>query len=275
MGHPDSGSLQALLDGELDPVETRELRIHAEACQECRFRLEDLEASSKESADALGVLDLEPDVDAARSRLWARREGVNRARPFFLAWSLPKAASIALLLTCAAATALPGSPVRRWLAQGWEALIQSSGPGAPSGGSEVAPEDPTPSTSTQDLEETGAGIPAYAGGVEIWIHGLTAESDLRVLWTDGEEAWIYAGEGTRFTSTDGRLEAFGPPGPVRVEIPRSVGRVLLGLDGEVLLRKSGGGLEILGPVLERSPSEIRFEPLPPPNHGSTPGVINP
>ena len=110
----------------------------------------------------------------------------------------------------------------------------------------------------QGTPETGAGIPVTAGAVEIWIHGLPREAGLRVLWTDSEEAWIYAGEGTRFNSTDGRLEASDPPGAVRVEIPSNLEEVVVGLDGAVLLRKSGGELEILAPVEERTPSEVRF-----------------
>ena len=88
-----------------------------------------------------------------------------------------------------------------------------------------------------------------------------------MLWIDGEEAWVYAGEGTRFTILDGRFEVIAPPGAVRVEIPRIFRRVIVGLDGEVLLRKAGGELEILAPVKERTPSEIRFEAPSAPNDG--------
>jgi hypothetical protein len=99
-----------------------------------------------------------------------------------------------------------------------------------------------------------------SGRIEIRIQGLGAEADLRVQWAEGKEAWVYAGEGTRFNSIAGRLEAYDPPGSIRVVIPRDSREVTLYLNGRVLLRKSGGDLEVLGPVEERSPSEILFGP---------------
>jgi hypothetical protein len=114
--------------------------------------------------------------------------------------------------------------------------------------------------------ETGAATAVTAGAIEVWLHDLPSDADLRVRWIEGQEAWVYAGEGTRFNTATGRLEAFSPPGPVRVEVPGGAERVVVGVDGQVVLRKSGGQLEILGPVQERTPSEIRFEP---PTSGGT------
>jgi hypothetical protein len=145
------------------------------------------------------------------------------------------------------------------MTQGWHAFVGSAGTTTVPGSPEGTPETPGLLSPEQGAPETGAGVSVLVEGPEIWIHDLPAQAGLRVLWTDGEEAWVYAGEGTRFNSVDGRLEAFAPPGAVRVEIPRALQNVVLGLDGEVLLRKAGGELEILAPVRERSPSEIRFE----------------
>jgi hypothetical protein len=231
-----------------------------------------LEAASAAAVTALEVLDVEPDVATPRKRVLERRSRQSSRRPFFGSWTLPRAASIALLLTGATVSALPGSPVRRWIVQGWQAVTQASGAGLSDPVPEVLSDDPTTLSPGQDAAQSGAGIAVSSEGLEIWIHGLSSQADLRVQWTDGEEAWVYAGEGTRFTSTDGRLEAFDPPGLVRVEIPMRAGRVVLGLDGSVLLRKSAGELEILGPVQERTPSEIRFKPPGPPNGGVPPGV---
>jgi hypothetical protein len=241
----------------------------------CRSQLAALEDAATESTLALRLLDVEPDVPAAKLKIRAGLEARPTRTSFVERWSLPKAASIALLLTGVAATALPGSPVRRWLAEGWRALTQSTEIQVPERNPEARSEDPASPFPGQAALEAGAGIAASADGLEIWIHGLSADAELRVLWTNGDEAWIYAGEGTRFTSSSGHLEAFDPPGSIRVEIPRTVRSVVLGLDGNILLRKSGGELEILGPVQERSPSEIRFEPLPAPNDGVGPGVSNP
>jgi hypothetical protein len=263
------------MDGELDQAESDELRSHAESCDRCCAELQNLEAAAAHWDRALRILDVEPDLNMARRRIQARKLPGSPRPSFFTSWSLPKAASVALLLTGFAATALPGSPVRRWLKDGWQAFTESTRDEPVETPSEPGPGDLPATSNEQGPEEAGAGIPVTAEGVEIWIHGLPSDAGLRVLWTDGQEAWIYAGDGTRFTSTDRRLEAFDPPGTVRIEIPRTLARVTLGLDGEVLLRKSGGELEILRPVQERSPTEIRFEPPPLSNDGASPGVSNP
>jgi hypothetical protein len=267
MGHPDDGFFQAFLDGEVVGAEADELRGHLDRCDECRGRLEALEAASQASTDALLLLDREARLDQVRRRVFPRQAtdagvGVMKGSSTpgrFWGLSLPKAASIALLLTGAAASALPGSPVRRWVVQGWESLTGQPAltPQTEQGAGE--PEELPPPTQETGLPETGAAIPVLDEGVEIWIHELPPEAELRVLWTDGEEAWIYAAEGTRFSRTGRRLEAYGPPGPVRIEIPRGVQNLIVGLDDTVLLRKTGEDLEISGPAQERTPSEIRFE----------------
>jgi len=255
MGHPDNGLIQALLDGEVESTEADTLRAHLETCPECKAGAEALEGASQEMAQALLLVDTEPRLEEARSRFLAKR----RAGTAWSSMSLPKAASIALLLTATAATALPGSPVRRWMVQGWEALTElvRTDPGQED--AQGAGEDPTVFSSEGQMPETGAAILASSRGVEIWIHDLAPEAELRVVWVDGDEAWIRAGEGTRYNWEEGRLEAFSPQGAVRVEIPRNLEQVVVGLNGSILLRKSGGEVEIVGPVQQRTPSEIVFE----------------
>jgi hypothetical protein len=266
MEHPDKGLIQALLDREVVGTEADGLRAHLAACEPCRAASESLEEASRTAARALLHVDLEPRLERSRSRVLARR----RAAPPRVAGhsiSLPKAASIALLLTGAAATALPGSPVRRWVVEGWRELAGSAETDfvrEDSGEEGANPEAPLPEAGSR---ETGASIPTSIQGVELWIHDLAPAAELRVVWTDGEEAWIYAGEGTRFSRVGSRLEAFAPPGAVRVEIPRSLDQFVVGLNGSVLLRKSGGELEIVGPAQRRTPSEIIFESPPSPNAG--------
>ena len=256
MGHPDNGQILALLDGEVHGAEAEALRAHMASCPECETRLRGVEEASERATQALGALDGEaPDLPKAMSRVQARKSAGATTRLI----SLPRAASIALLLTAAAASALPGSPVRRWVAQGWQALDGSDPVTSPQEDRGGTGGDEDALTPGAGLAETGASIPASTQGVEIWIHDLPAEADLRVIWIEGDEAWIYAGEGTRFNRVGGRLEAFGPPGAVRVELPRNLRQVVVGLDGSVLLRKSGDDVEILAPIQERTPTEILFD----------------
>jgi hypothetical protein len=173
---------------------------------------------------------------------------------------LPWAASVALLLTAGAASALPGSPVRDWLAQGWSAVTGTGSRATEPPRVAPAVEEATAAPEPAVLEEIGASILAGEEGVELWIRGLPAGADLRVVWVEGDMAGIFAGEGTRFRTEAGRVEAQAPPGAVRVEIPRSLGSVVLGVDGIVVLRVSGGEVDTFAPVQRRTPMEILFRP---------------
>jgi len=56
MSHVDDGTLNALLDGELDEAEAAEVRAHLAACTECAARFQDAQRFLHEAADLLGVL---------------------------------------------------------------------------------------------------------------------------------------------------------------------------------------------------------------------------
>ncbi len=292
MGHPSEGELRAFLDGEMAGEERSFLRAHLQSCGPCRSMAEAQEKTSRQVARALSLLDQEPalDVGEARLRVHARTTGgagsrvyegggsstdsvgPGRARsnrrarirlPFLRSEHgvpLPWAASIALLVTAGAASALPGSPVREWVAQGWGALTGSGDAAVGLESVEPAAEEAPTAPATADPAETGASILAGEEGVELWILGLPAGADLRVVRVDGNMAGIFAGEGTRFRTEEGRLEAEAPPGAVRVEIPRSLENAVVGVNGTVLLRLAGGKMEIFGPVQRRTPMEILFRP---------------
>jgi hypothetical protein len=151
--------------------------------------------------------------------------------------------------------------------EGWDALFGSSAQTTIQEDQENQLQGPGSDTQSGLGPETGVGISALSHGVEIGIHDLSTEAELRVVWTDGTEAWIFAGDGTQFNRDDGLLEAHSPPGDIRLEIPRTLQRVVVRLDGSILLRKVGEEVEIMGPVQERTPSEILFERRGPTNDG--------
>lgn len=257
MGHPDSGRILAFIDGEAGQEEAAEIQVHLGVCEACRSEEESLRATSRAITGALGALDTVPSIQEAKARFQARQQTPRRS--FWRSMGpLPKAASIALLLTGTAVSALPGSPVRRWVARGWE-LVAPTTTTDPAAVVDEA-ETPGPGALQGAIPETGAGLPVLDQGVEISLQGLSPDAELRVVWIDGTEAWVYAGEGTRFTLLDARLEVEGPPGPVRVELPRGPGTVLLRLDGNVILRKAGEEVEIVAEVRERTSEGIVFEP---------------
>jgi len=215
-------------------------------------------------AEALSLLDVEPGLEGARARI-LRRNAEGSTAGARIRRTLPRAASFVILLTAGAAAALPGSPVRRWVTRGWEAISHAEEPVNPPVQGIEAGEPAT--AATDDPGMVGATIPLSPGGLELDLRDLGAGASLRILFVDGSQAGIFAGEGTRFRSETGRLVASGPPGDVTMEIPLREARVLVTVNGEPYLRKTERGLEILGPVSSRTPTEIRFHPSGPGANG--------
>jgi hypothetical protein len=96
--------------------------------------------------------------------------------------------------------------------------------------------------------------------MELHVRDLSPHSSLTVLLVEGDRAGVFSEEGTRFHTEEGRLQASGPPGDVTLEIPSGAGPITVFVNGEVYLRKTDRGMEILGPVQARTPTEIRFGP---------------
>jgi len=262
MGHPDEGMIRAFMDGEASG-QWEHLRAHLAECPRCAAVADGQTHALGDLTEALTFLDLEPPTERARIRV-LRREAERRRPGSILRRNLPRAASFVILVTAGTAFALPGSPLREWLARTWEGV---SGPGETS--TEAIP---GPEGAVAGPEVVGATIPATSDGLELRILGLPEGASVRVLLTEGTRAGIFAGEGTRFRSEPRRLEALEPPGDVTMEIPRDAALVSVEVNGEVFLRKTEEGLELLGPVHTRTPTEIRFGPSvggqnPPPSNG--------
>ena len=76
MGHPDSGRIQAFIDGEVDQTDTAEIQAHLDRCGECRNQEVALRASSLATARALELLDTRPPIREAKARfLQMQRSG--------------------------------------------------------------------------------------------------------------------------------------------------------------------------------------------------------
>lgn len=250
MGHPDEGMIRALMDGEA-VGQWKELRAHLDECPQCAATAGAQARAHGALVEALPFLDVEPPMEKARARV-LRREAERRRPGVVLRRNLPRAASFVVLLTAGTAFALPGSPLREWLATTWKSV---SGPGEAATEASPALEGvpPTPGT-------VGATIPATSDGLELRILELREGASVRVLLVEGNRAGIFAEEGTRFRSQAGRLEATQPPGDVTMEVPTDAAIVSIVVNGEVFLRKTAQGLELLGPVRDRTSTEIRFRP---------------
>lgn len=256
MEHPDEGMIRALLDGEASGG-GEGLRTHLAGCTPCAEAAEIQGVSWKNLSDALSILDVPAPEKSARGRILEearKRRGFGR----WVRRNLAKAASITILLTAGTAAALPGSPVRRLVGKSWTAVFQGDPAVSP-----ASAEDPGEGVGTvnpRDPRLVGATISALSGPLALKVEGLEGTASLRVLMVVGDQAGIFAGEGTRFRTVSGELLASDPPGEVVVEIPLSATGVTVSVNGELYLAKTEGGLEILGPVRARTPAEIRFGP---------------
>lgn len=161
-------------------------------------------------------------------------------------WSLSRAAGI-LLVTAAAAYALPGSPVRRWVQGGANPTLPT-------------PEAPATTLAQPEADPVAGGIrlSVPGGALRVVLRDVAPGTEIRVTLVPGTEAAVYAPEGSRFTSAAGRVEARVVPGDVRVELPRGVDPVSLEVGGRVYLRGTDAGLDVSGPVLTRDDAEIVF-----------------
>jgi len=257
MGHPHEGLIRAFKDGEMRE-EWEGLEAHLSTCLQCAHVAQEQEEALATLSGALSLLDISPPIERARAR--ALRLGQEHRNPWGrVRQSLPKAASFAVLLTAGAAAALPGSPVRQWVFQEWATLF---GEGPVTQRSVRGPVD-APLPMAEDPELVGATLQMTGGGVELRIEGLLEGAEIRVLLVEGDRVGIFAGEGTRFRTESGLLEARGAPGGVTVEIPQDAPLVEMSVNGVVFLRKRAGEMELPGPVTSRTSSEIRFGPPPP------------
>jgi hypothetical protein len=245
--HPEEGTLQAYLDGEVAPGLREELAEHLEICGACRLRLGELAGLAGILQDALPLIDSPaPELDSAR---WAvrrerisRRTGIQRRR-------LSAAASIALLFGVGLAAAVPGSPIRGWWeARGGEESAIVVGP-LSAGDEELVQAPPAPAPAAVSVAPVG-------GRVSIQLEGVPVDAGVEVELIEGMRGWVTAPVGARFESGAGRIHAAlgGLTGEIRVELPVGAPGSELWVNGESVLPESflagpvGSTLRIEAPV---------------------------
>ena len=267
--HPEVGTLVSLRDGELSDAAAESLRGHLTSCGACSEVMESLRVRARglpgalPPGPALDASAMEHAREAVRARLRtepdeaageaislpARRRRRSRAgdAPGWGLGTLARAAGLVLLLAGGAA-ALPGSPVRSWFAGSGE-----SGSGEEA---EATVESLAPTATPTD--ETGVRIAVGPGPVVVEVMGLEAGARLRVELGPAGELAVFAPEGSRFDSSDGRVEVQAMGGPVRVSLPSDgIGRVQA--DGTVLVRSDPQGLRAQAPVSERTDDAVVLE----------------
>lgn len=258
--HLDEGRLQALLDGELPGEEERVARSHLASCAPCRQALDELGMQVTLVSGALGSLDIPPPFlparEAVRRRLVpgggggapspvsVRRE--HRRDPRWL-----RAAAMILVSVGVGASALPGSPVREWVAREWL--------GAPGVQAPVSAMEGAPVAAPVADPDVAVFLPPSGGQVRVDVTGLPAGATVRVELVDRADAAVFAPGGSRFETSPGRLHASVEGDHVRVEFSRDVPWASLWVNGERALSRSGGRLELAGPGARVEGDTILFQ----------------
>ena len=284
MTHPDEGRLRALMDGELDGRETEETLRHLGECADCRDLSAEMEKrrtvvrAELDRFDAVALagpgLGRSAEAKAAvLARIASERAGGSAQAPEPDAWgsakhdapastrfTLARAASIALLLAVAVASALPASPVRAWLSAGWAAGWDRAAELFLGGPDEESDETLVPEGADPDQTDAVAGVrlDVGTGALSVVLTDIMPGTLLIVHLVDGTEAAVFAADPARFRTSDGRIEVTEASNRISVDLPRSLVAASIEANGRVYIVKTGDELDVRGVVVSRTPEEIRL-----------------
>jgi len=253
--HLGEGTLQALLDGELPPPERAAAEAHLGTCPACAAELGALRTVNERAAGLLARADVPAPVAQAQMRLRARR--VHASRFTGARQALLRAAILVLGFAGVAAAAVPGSPVREWIAQ--NVLPQPKHAAAPAL-RPVAPAPPAAAAPSVSSPE-GIGIASDNGKVRVVITGATSRLEIVARLVDGDYASAYGrGEATDagFRVSSGKIEVTGArAGSLEVRLPRSARRATVEVNGRVYVAKEGESLVLLPPATAGGGPSVR------------------
>jgi len=265
MRHLDEGSLQELLDGELDGSADEQAQRHLRGCPECASRFESARASVSLLGTALALLDPIETGAASRPPMMPATSDLRTH-----AWRGPaplRAAALILVFAAAASATIPGAPVREWLASRFE---ESPARGARMERAEQstleAPPPPPPAAALGAGDEAGVSVEPSDGRIRILLVDPSPELQIRAVISDLQRGGVFARGGAdnaRFRTAAGTIEVIGAgPGEMRVEIPATAISATIEVDGRVYLVKEGGRLRLAGPAEEAAETEVVFRVRP-------------
>lgn len=254
IAHVSEATLQALLDDELPATEQPTVREHVAGCLACRQEVQALR-----------------DADALFSAAMRRIDAADLRRPMPLppraahpwraaVWrTLPRAAVLVLGFAGVAAAALPGSPVRRWVA----ALAEHD---APRASVSVASTRPEPSAvggaaPAETEPVAGIGVLPAAGEVRVVVEAPAPGLRVSVRLADQDRVDVRgraAATEARFRTAPGRVTVMGAgAGELEIVLPNGVQRASVTVGGKRYLTKDGDRVYLLVPT-ESTGAEIRF-----------------
>jgi anti-sigma factor RsiW len=257
MSHATEGSLLAYLDGVLPSDTQQEFGQHLSGCDACSAELERLRDAQERFSAAM----LECDVAAplGLARLAVQRERWTQRARLARRW-LARAAVLLVFTGAAAAAAIPGTPVHTWLVNLWRnavIVVRGSAPRpapVPSTSTPAAAEEATSSVSIQPLN----------GRVEVMVSQADASARIHVRLVGASLAAIEArgqAAAAHFRTGPGMVEVVGAAGgDIVVDIPRTVERALVRVNGRLVLEKQGDLVRTLVTPTDSSQDEMVFRP---------------
>jgi anti-sigma factor RsiW len=212
--HPTDETLLALLHGELDDRAASDARVHLASCAECAARSVAMARADAETGALLSLLD---HPVPSRPLPVPRQAGPRWARPAI-------AASLALLLAGAAAAAVPGTSLHRWIAARF-------GPAQEPRPAPVAPAPPPPTAQAGGVELPGSGALVVTFAAAEPAGRLTVSAGARggaVLHAFGGDVGYQVGKGR--IAVDNRR----PAGRYTLEVPADLARLTVVVAGRTV-----------------------------------------
>ncbi len=242
--------LLAFLDEEVEVDERAGIRAHLAGCEACAERLDDLRMVTRRVGVALAELDSEPPwtglpeplaaaarADGASGDASVRPIQQGRARRARLGGRSLAAAAGLVLVLAAGAAAVPGSPVRVWIARSADALSTL-----------LAPES---------AEEAEAGISSVSieppdGVVHISIRQPGPGTRVHVRVAETAQASVEAPE-ARYRVAHDELDVVGGRGEIVIRLPAGLIEATVSVEDRTVARMVDGELR---PTLEAESSPV-------------------
>lgn len=226
MDHLTDQRLGRYLDGELSDIERSRAERHLEECERCRSELARLHEASEQLNGLIEEVKLPERLREADVYPPKRRERGETSGPTFPL----RAATAAAVLLLGVSAAVPGSPVRSWLAgaadrvrAALQAGEESAAGAEPGFGLQIRPAD---------------------GQVRVDIRGAAPGTPVAVRMVEDSLAGAWA-PGARLRSEPGRLEVVDPDrGEVRINVPRRARRAQVTADSRTIFRWKHGRVEV-------------------------------
>jgi hypothetical protein len=254
--HLGEGTLQAMLDGELSPIERAGAETHLGACPACAAELRELRILNERATGLLARIDVPAPVAQAQMSMRARRLRTGGSRFGGVRQALLRAAVLVLGVTGVAAAAVPGSPVREWIVE--NVLPKPEQAAAP-----VVQPAPAPApVAPPEAAPAGVSIRSENDAVRVVLSGASPRLEIVARLVDGDRARVLArgpaAQAARFRTSPGRIEVLDAgAGQVEVLLPRGAQRAAVEVNGRVYVSKQGESLVLLPPATAGGGPSVR------------------